>query len=149
MRGMRSLAASASAVKSGRHLWNSPIPYLFGGIALTLLLIITALIFLACSNRKPRRSASNSPPQDQDQNTNIHTPEITAADLQPKIVVIMAGNDTPTFLATPCCSSSDSSSSRSIEQFWKSGDCIVDFGSSIVFFSSSFYFWQRRERVNR
>ncbi|XP_023545008.1 protein GLUTAMINE DUMPER 6-like [Cucurbita pepo subsp. pepo] len=112
MRGMRSLAASASAMKTGHyHFWNTSVPYLFGAITLTLLLILTALIFLVCSCRKHSSSSD-----EEDQKTKIDTPSVAADDPQPKIVVIMAGNHTPTFLAT--ATPSDSSNfSRSTERF--------------------------------
>ncbi|KAG6578523.1 Protein GLUTAMINE DUMPER 4, partial [Cucurbita argyrosperma subsp. argyrosperma] len=117
---MRSLAAAATpaAMETGRHhLWNTPIPYLFGGIGLTLLLILTSLILLTCSCRKHSSSSpSSSSSEEEHQKTKIDTPAKTAADLQPQIVVIMAGNNTPSFLAT--ATPSDSSTfSRSNQQF--------------------------------
>ncbi|KAA0039409.1 protein GLUTAMINE DUMPER 6-like [Cucumis melo var. makuwa] len=79
------------------RLWNTPIPYLFGGIALTLLLILTSLILFACSYRK-RPTSSSSFSYDEEQHPKImkiDTPSPTTP-----AVVIMAGNHTPTFLAT-------------------------------------------------
>ncbi|KAI3677424.1 hypothetical protein L2E82_51709 [Cichorium intybus] len=77
--------------------FDSPLVYLFGGIAALLALIMVALVILACSqrNRRPEASSSqdveNSPPE------MIHD----EADVSPKIFVIMAGDKIPTYLATP------------------------------------------------
>ncbi|KAJ9683009.1 hypothetical protein PVL29_018839 [Vitis rotundifolia] len=60
--------------------WNSPFPYLFGGLALILGLIVVALIILSCSHKK----RTSSPDHDKD-----------------KVIVIMAGDENPTYLATP------------------------------------------------
>ncbi|XP_057523470.1 protein GLUTAMINE DUMPER 6-like [Amaranthus tricolor] len=77
--------------------WNSPIPYLFGGLALMLGLISIALIILACSDRKKNSSSSSS-------SIDVEKPVIidNMVDLDvPKIAVIMAGNDNPTCIAIP------------------------------------------------
>ncbi|XP_038887934.1 protein GLUTAMINE DUMPER 2-like [Benincasa hispida] len=93
---MRRLAAATAppptaAVKL--HLWKSPIPYLFGGLSLALLLIAAALIILACSFRK-RFTGGEKDPQ---------AAASAAVDLvmEPKVLVIMAGDNMPTFLALP------------------------------------------------
>uniref|UniRef100_A0A9I9DJL4 Uncharacterized protein n=1 Tax=Cucumis melo TaxID=3656 RepID=A0A9I9DJL4_CUCME len=96
---MRRLAAAtaplppptATAVKL--HLWKSPIPYLFGGLSLTLILIAAALIILACSFRKRFTDGEKDPPA-------ATSPTVDLV-MEPKILVIMAGNDMPTFLAMP------------------------------------------------
>ncbi|KAL7101130.1 hypothetical protein ACP275_08G036700 [Erythranthe tilingii] len=77
--------------------WNSPLPYLFAGLGLMLLLIATALIILVCSYRK-RPST-----QGEDGGEKAAQPSASAAvaDNTPKIVVIMAGDDNPTQLAIP------------------------------------------------
>ncbi|KAF8399247.1 hypothetical protein HHK36_015112 [Tetracentron sinense] len=75
--------------------WNSPIPYLFGGLAVMLGLIATALIILACSFRTSSSDSSSD---------SIAKPVDTPADADPKIVVIMAGDDNPTYLAKPVSS---------------------------------------------
>ncbi|KAL8171505.1 hypothetical protein V2J09_023309 [Rumex salicifolius] len=82
--------AAATAVGGGIR-WNSPIPYLFGGMAMVLGLIAVALIILACtqdkhSDEKEKDAAGKSS---------------DIVDDGPKFVVIMAGAHNPTFLARP------------------------------------------------
>ncbi|KAL2897591.1 Protein GLUTAMINE DUMPER 1 [Bienertia sinuspersici] len=95
--------------------WHSPVPYLFGGLAAMLGLIAFALLILACSYWKLSRD-------DAQQQSNIEGNDLESGDekgdevskvngvpvFEEKIVVIMAGNDKPTFLATPLMLSSKS-----------------------------------------
>uniref|UniRef100_A0A5B7APQ2 Putative Glutamine dumper 2 n=1 Tax=Davidia involucrata TaxID=16924 RepID=A0A5B7APQ2_DAVIN len=85
--------------------WNSPIPYLFGSLALVLGLITVALIVLACSYRK--RASNSSTSSDDAEEKPVKSVKImdTEADMGPKIAVIMAGDDNPTYLAKPVSSS--------------------------------------------
>ncbi|CAN4082762.1 unnamed protein product [Withania somnifera] len=75
--------------------WNSTVPYLFGG-----LLFIFQLIFVALMSR-------NSPSMSRGENngtvipTNVHNQIDIMVAMKPKIVVIMAGDDKPSYLATP------------------------------------------------
>ncbi|CAO2825242.1 unnamed protein product [Amaranthus hypochondriacus] len=78
--------------------WNSPIPYLFGGLALMLGLISIALIILACSDRNKNSSSSSSSSIDVEKPVIIDN--MVVLDV-PKIAVIMAGNDNPTCIAIP------------------------------------------------
>lgn len=71
------------------------IPYLFGGLGLLLALIAIALIILACSSRKKRQ-----PPDAAAKLGTAVDDHQPAAPEVPRIVVIMAGDDKPTFLAT-------------------------------------------------
>ncbi|XVF31653.1 hypothetical protein REPUB_Repub17cG0009800 [Reevesia pubescens] len=81
---------------------SSPLLYLFGSLALVLVLITTALVFLACSNRKcSTNSSSNEGQLKQEMAMNI------VLDLELKIVVIIAGDEKPSFLAKPVASSSN------------------------------------------
>ena len=75
--------------------WNSPIPWLFGGIALMLGLILVALLILVLSYRR-----RNPPPS----TAEIKMEKSSAAVVQPDfvpVVVIMAGEEKPTYVATP------------------------------------------------
>ncbi|KAI4352321.1 hypothetical protein L6164_006585 [Bauhinia variegata] len=80
---------------SGFHNFRSPIPYLFGGFALMLALIAVALLILACSFRK---GSPSSAPGDEEKPTQTAKME---GEYEPKIVVIMAGDTNPTYLANP------------------------------------------------
>ncbi|KAI5665788.1 hypothetical protein M9H77_15641 [Catharanthus roseus] len=93
---------SSSSVAAGiHHHWNnkSPIPYLFGGLALMLGLIALALIILACSYKK-RPSSSEEDDAEQKPASKLSAPEI-----EPRIVVIMAGDHNPTYIANPSAAS--------------------------------------------
>ncbi|KAK1372395.1 Glutamine dumper 1 [Heracleum sosnowskyi] len=90
-----------------RSPWNSPVPYLFGGLAAMLGLIVFALLILACSYWK--LSGRMQEENDRDLEVGDHKPENSSAKdfpvvFEEKIVVIMAGDVKPTFLATPMCS---------------------------------------------
>lgn len=79
-----------------RH-WNSPIPYLFGGIAAMLGLIAIALVILACSFRETSRS-SNDEAEEKPAKQPVAAMQL---EMEPKIVVIMAGDENPTYIANP------------------------------------------------
>ncbi|KAK7265308.1 hypothetical protein RJT34_32926 [Clitoria ternatea] len=96
--------------------WHSPVPYLFGGLAAMLGLIAFALLILACSYWKlsgylegngesERDLEAGEGKNDQDQKP--------PKPYEEKILVIMAGQEKPTFLATPSMSSSTSTSRSS------------------------------------
>ncbi|GAU27066.1 hypothetical protein TSUD_314280 [Trifolium subterraneum] len=85
--------------------WHSPIPYLFGGLAAMLGLIAFALLILACSYWKlsgqlqddeenNNRNIENEKEGENSKNESIKVYE-------EKYLVIMAGDQNPTFLATP------------------------------------------------
>ena len=78
------------------HVWRSPLPYLFIGLAAMMGLIAIALVVLACSHRKSSGSNNNSTLQPE--NPEIPTP----LEREPKVMlVIMAGDNMPSFLAKP------------------------------------------------
>ncbi|KAM6549308.1 hypothetical protein CsatB_020984 [Cannabis sativa] len=102
--------ATHSAGDGGSPHWkNTPIPYLFGGLALMLGLITVALIILACSYRKSSSSSSSSPTavgaagggDDDDDLKRREIDEVVVDCDEPKFVVIMAGDHNPTYLANP------------------------------------------------
>ncbi|CAN6571847.1 unnamed protein product [Malus baccata var. baccata] len=85
-------ASATSTTTKAHHLWRSPLPYLFGGLGLMLLLISVALIILACSYLKPSSS------EDEEKQAK---PASTVLDDERRIaIVLMAGDDKPTHLAT-------------------------------------------------
>ncbi|KAL5224573.1 hypothetical protein ABZP36_011212 [Zizania latifolia] len=92
--------------------WQSPVPYLFGGLAAMLGLIAFALLILACSYWKLSGYLDNS--ADQGGSTGEVDGEKGSAagaarpavGFQEHVVVIMAGDERPTFLAMPATSRS-------------------------------------------
>ncbi|KAJ3698433.1 hypothetical protein LUZ61_002138 [Rhynchospora tenuis] len=91
--------------------WQSPVPYLFGGLAAMLGLIALALLILACSYWKLNSFLSESQSDEPAGNDRDAKP---AAQSGPPVIlhqlfaVIMAGDQKPTFIATPSCSRSGS-----------------------------------------
>jgi hypothetical protein len=75
---------------------TSPTPYFFGGLALMLAIITFALIILACSCQENSLS-TNAGRNEEKATKNVEM----VVDLEPKIVVIMAGDTNPTYLAKP------------------------------------------------
>ncbi|KAF6166324.1 hypothetical protein GIB67_015870, partial [Kingdonia uniflora] len=79
--------------------WNSPIPYLFGGLSALLGLIALALLILACIYHK---SSRNNDDIEKLAKPALQPPEIEVQ----KFVVIMAGDNNPTYLAKPVSNAS-------------------------------------------
>ncbi|OIT34269.1 PREDICTED: protein GLUTAMINE DUMPER 2-like [Nicotiana attenuata] len=88
-----------------RSPWHSPAPYLFAGVAAMLGLIAFALVILACSYRK-RSGDDPEAGAGAGEDDNLKVMPV----FEEKIVVIMAGDLNPTFLATPIYMSSKGSS---------------------------------------
>lgn len=85
---------------------SSPIPYLFGGLAIMLALIAVALLILAWSYRKQYYTTSSNSASDEEKPPQIKMVEKEENVSEPKIVVIMAGESNPTYLAKPVPSTS-------------------------------------------
>ncbi|XP_008223534.1 PREDICTED: protein GLUTAMINE DUMPER 2 [Prunus mume] len=110
------VTARAPAVTSQRSPWHSPVPYLFGGLAAMLGLIAFALLILACSYWKLSgylESGENGPGSEPDLEAGEggkgdETGQKAQPVFEEKILVIMAGDAKPTFLATPMSSRSSS-----------------------------------------
>lgn len=79
--------------------WNSPLPYLFSGLALTLGLIAVALVLLACSFWKW------SSDEGEDKSTNTANNSTTMREMSPRVIVFMAGDREPTHIGVPISSS--------------------------------------------
>ncbi|KAH7659786.1 hypothetical protein IHE45_16G053900 [Dioscorea alata] len=108
-------AAPVTAAARPQHsAWHSPVPYLFGGLAAMLGLIAFALLLLACSYWKlsgyledgtrdadPEAGAASS----SDGSDEIKPPSTF---FEERILVIMAGDKKPTFLAMPMSSRASS-----------------------------------------
>ncbi|XP_054800414.1 protein GLUTAMINE DUMPER 2-like [Prosopis cineraria] len=84
------------------RLWKSPIPYLFGGLAIMMALISVALVVLICSYSKRAYSQSHSPSSaGEDTVTKQAMPKNPETESEPRVLVIMAGDRNPTYLAKP------------------------------------------------
>ncbi|PWA50500.1 hypothetical protein CTI12_AA470160 [Artemisia annua] len=86
--------------------FDSPLIYLFGGISVILSLITVALLILACSQRRRRIAGENGGDIENGGDNNEKSIKAVcnggdADDVSPKMVVIMAGDEVPTYLATP------------------------------------------------
>ncbi|KAF5480094.1 hypothetical protein F2P56_000864 [Juglans regia] len=101
--------STSASVTGATHLWKSPVPYLYGGLAIMIVLIAGALVILVCSHRKPASSRSSGREGGETPALMPTNNEVTVQQLdadQPKIVVIMAGDDKPTYIAKPVTASS-------------------------------------------
>ncbi|KAH7549230.1 hypothetical protein JRO89_XS13G0001900 [Xanthoceras sorbifolium] len=77
---MRSVSTTSTTSSSDVLQWNSPLPYLFGGLLLIFIVIAVALFFLACCHDK---SSSDHEKEEMSSKT-MELP----ADSEPKIVVL-------------------------------------------------------------
>jgi hypothetical protein len=80
--------------------WSTPTPYLFIGFAIVMSLIAVALAELLCSRRKEGQS------REEDQEVIAQAGMMSVRVLapldreSPKVIVVMAGDDAPSFLAS-------------------------------------------------
>ncbi|KAF5456270.1 hypothetical protein F2P56_025770 [Juglans regia] len=91
--------------------WHSPVPYLFGGLAAMLGLIAFALLILACSYWRLSGYLEGDGAAERDLEAGEGKSDDTQKPppvFEEKILVIMAGEVKPTFLATPMSSRSSS-----------------------------------------
>lgn len=114
-----------------RSPWHSPVPYLFGGLAAMLGLIAFALLILACSYwRLSRDDAQQQSNEGGDLESGEKGDGICKMNGAPvfedKIVVIMAGNDKPTFLATPALMLMSKTNNSNDDDHLKLGSNITD-----------------------
>ncbi|URD97973.1 hypothetical protein MUK42_31211 [Musa troglodytarum] len=85
---MRPASLSDSSVP---NVWHTPVPYLFGGFGAVMILIAAALIMLAWSHwRSAIRGGSSE-----------EKPVIVHVGMEPRVAVVMAGDDKPSFIAKP------------------------------------------------
>lgn len=91
-----------------RSPWHSPAPYLFAGVAAMLGLIAFALLLLACSYWKrssQTRDGGDDPESGSGEKSTGDVVKVVPI-FEEKVVVIMAGDLNPSFLATPISSKS-------------------------------------------
>jgi len=79
--------------------WNSSVAFLYGGLAPIFIIIAVALLTVACSGCL-RPEIDHSPMTSIDSNK-FREETITEVDLEPNILVIVAGENHPTHLAKP------------------------------------------------
>ncbi|KAK2993509.1 hypothetical protein RJ640_015193 [Escallonia rubra] len=112
------VSSSVPPSPAQRSPWHSPVPYLFGGLAAMLGLIAFALLILACSYWKLSGYLENGEGAERDLEAGDETGD-SSGDLkappvfEEKFLVIMAGQEKPTFLATPMSSRASSFGSNS------------------------------------
>uniref|UniRef100_A0ACD5UH34 Uncharacterized protein n=1 Tax=Avena sativa TaxID=4498 RepID=A0ACD5UH34_AVESA len=87
-------AAAGHVAQANPGLWRTPTPYLFLGFALMMALIAVALLILVCTRRKPAGSSRHGSESASARGA------MAPLDREPKVVVIMAGDDMPSFLAS-------------------------------------------------
>ncbi|KAF0935508.1 hypothetical protein E2562_034299 [Oryza meyeriana var. granulata] len=104
MGGIGGGAASTSvpampAVVEPPPFWSTPTPYLFIGFGVVMALIAVALAVLLCSRRKEERSGDEEgvvPPG----MMSVRVLAPLDREAPPRVVVVMAGDDSPSFLAS-------------------------------------------------
>ncbi|KAF7103047.1 hypothetical protein CFC21_104080 [Triticum aestivum] len=91
------VAGAPAAVGHGAHLafWRTPTPYLLLGFALMMGIIAVALLVLVCTDSKPSGSSRRGSAGE-----DASARGMAPLDREPKVVVIMAGDDMPSFLAS-------------------------------------------------
>ncbi|VVB08926.1 unnamed protein product [Arabis nemorensis] len=98
-------AESLGSYRPPQSPWHSPVPYLFGGLAVMLGLIAFALLILACSYWHLSSSGEDSGEGNgggvDDEKESRSGEKAANVAYEEKILVIMAGDDLPRFLATP------------------------------------------------
>uniref|UniRef100_A0A0E0LVE4 Uncharacterized protein n=1 Tax=Oryza punctata TaxID=4537 RepID=A0A0E0LVE4_ORYPU len=113
------VVAPVVAGGAAHSAWHSPVPYLFGGLAAMLGLIAFALLILACSYWKLSGYLEGGAGRGRDDDgASADGAKPAASELPPpiweeKILVIMAGDVKPTYLATPMSSRASSFGDRS------------------------------------
>ncbi|KAG0466941.1 hypothetical protein HPP92_017943 [Vanilla planifolia] len=113
---------------AGRSAWHSPVPYLFGGLAAMLGLIAFALLILACSYWKLSgflEGGGDGAPAagEEGEKAGDSGWKPPTVEREERVVVIMAGEKKPTFLATPVSSRASSFGERTAAAGEGDGEC--------------------------
>ncbi|MQL79085.1 hypothetical protein Taro_011520 [Colocasia esculenta] len=116
--GTSSHQPAPAGAQQQHSTWRSPVPYLFGGLAAMMGLIAFALLLLACSYWRlsgylEEGGGAGNGTGDLESAGSGKPDDAGAARVPPpppdqRIVVIMAGDEKPTFLATPASSRASS-----------------------------------------
>jgi hypothetical protein len=96
--GDQAAAAAGHVGHAHPGLWRTPTPYLFLGFAMMMALIAVALLMLVWTRRKP--SSGSSRRGSGDAESASARVAMAPLDREPKVVVIMAGDDMPSFIAS-------------------------------------------------
>ncbi|GAA0161377.1 hypothetical protein LIER_17706 [Lithospermum erythrorhizon] len=80
---------------------HSPMSYLFGSMSTILIIIVVALLILACFYRKSSSSQSYTNDHFDEEKPAEKPVYILQPEMEPRVVVIMAGDLKPTCLGTP------------------------------------------------
>ncbi|KAF8769561.1 hypothetical protein HU200_006176 [Digitaria exilis] len=93
----------AAAAQAQQHFqpppfWSTPTPYLFIGFAVVMALIAVALAVLLCSRRKDDEVRRGG--EDQIMAVRVQLAPLDREDAVPKVLVVMAGHTSPSFLAS-------------------------------------------------
>ncbi|GJU37347.1 zinc knuckle CX2CX4HX4C containing protein [Tanacetum coccineum] len=99
----------------GLH-WDSPIPYLFGGMFLVFSLMSCALITLACSYKKAYSAYSGDNHGDDEKPSSCACNKHLSLELEPEIVIVMPGDTNPTYIAKPLPTMNNVSSTTSLSE---------------------------------
>jgi hypothetical protein len=81
-------------------MWRTPTPYLFLGFGFMMGLIAVALLVLICTRRKPSWRRRGAGIGDEAASSSPSARALAPLDREPKVVVVMAGHDLPSFLAS-------------------------------------------------
>ncbi|KAJ9564273.1 hypothetical protein OSB04_000239 [Centaurea solstitialis] len=94
MTSTQNTIAPAATIDVGLE-WNSPVPYLFGGMFIVFSLIACALIILACSYNKAYSNTTSGGDEEKPSSLPCN------AKSSSEIVIVMPGDTNPTYLAKP------------------------------------------------
>lgn len=97
---MRNITSSPT-IGMTHSLRRSPVPYLIGGLGVMIALILFALLLLLCSHYKRSSREHESESTSENNEMGKKNMEVHGCDAIERVVVIMAGNDSPTFIAKP------------------------------------------------
>ncbi|KAI4366729.1 hypothetical protein MLD38_022570 [Melastoma candidum] len=87
---------SAGPPSAPSQAWDDPVPYIYGCLAVLLILIAVPLSVLACYHARVALRGVPRGPDEEDKPEKVAVP-----DAEPKIVVVMAGEDVPSYIAMP------------------------------------------------
>ncbi|KAF8658476.1 hypothetical protein HU200_058929 [Digitaria exilis] len=83
--------------------WRTPTPYLFLALTAMMAAIVVALLVLVCTRRKPGQPSSSSRLQETEPDGGEKVASVlmlVPLDREPRVVVIMASERAPSFLAS-------------------------------------------------